>query len=197
MIQSYYSTLFSTNQVDYEEVIDCIPQSISQEQNIELNKEITKDEIKSALFSMHPNKAPRPDGMIPAFFQRYWHIVGDDVYKVLKHFFSTSEILQGLNNTNIVLIPKKKNPAEVGDLRHIALCNVLMKIITKVMANRMKGLLNMVITDTQTAFIPGRLISDKIMVSYEIMHYLKGKKYGKEGYMTLKLDMSKAYDRIE
>lgn len=85
----------------------------------------------------------------------------------------------------------------VGDLRPIALCNVLMKIITKVMANRMKDLLDKVVSDSQSAFIPDRLISDNIMISYEVMHYLKRKKVGKDGYMALKLDMSKAYDRIE
>lgn len=72
-----------------------------------------------------------------------------------------------------------------------------MKIITKVMANRMKSFLNSVVLQTQSAFILECLISDNIMVSYEIMHYLKGKKVGKDGYMALKLDMSKAYDRVE
>lgn len=105
-------------------------------------------------------------------------------------------MLSELNATNIILIPKKKNPTVVGELRPIALCNVLMKIITKVMANRIKGLLDTVVSETQSAFIPGRLISDNVMVAYEVMHYLKGKKNGKDGYMTLKLDMSKAYDRI-
>lgn len=67
----------------------------------------------------------------------------------------------------------------------------------KVMANRMKDILNDVVSDTQSAFVPGRLISDNIMISYEVMHYLKRKKVGNDGFMALKLDMSKAYDRIE
>lgn len=69
--------------------------------------------------------------------------------------------------------------------------------MTKVMANRMKGLLDVVVSGTQSAFLSDRLISDNIMISYEIMHYLKRKKYGKDGYMALKIDMCKAYDRIE
>ncbi|WOG89983.1 hypothetical protein DCAR_0209224 [Daucus carota subsp. sativus] len=146
---------------------------------------------------MNPDKAPGPDGMTPAFFQKHWGIVGRDVVKLTRHFFTTGELSPGLNTTNLVLIPKKKNPTLVSELRPIALCNVVMKIITKVMANRLKEVLNVVVSDTQSAFIPGRLISDNIMISYEIMHYLKRKKVGKDGFMALKLDMSKAYDRIE
>lgn len=82
----------------------------------------------------------------------------------------------------------------VGDLRPISLCNVLVKIITKILAKCIKGLLDVVVSDTQSEFIPGRLISDNIMISYEVMHYLKRKKFGKYGFMALKLDMSKAYD---
>lgn len=70
-----------------------------------------------------------------------------------------------------------------------------MKIITKVLANRLKKVLDTIISNTQSAFLPGRLILDNIMVSFEIMHYLKRKKIGKEGFMELKLDMSKDYDR--
>lgn len=105
--------------------------------------------------------------------------------------------MHGLNDTNLVLIPKKNHHTIVGEFCPIALCNVLMKVITKVMANWMKEILDDVVSDTQSAFIPGRLISDNIMISYEIMHYLKQKKVGKDGYMALKLDMSKAYDRVE
>lgn len=68
---------------------------------------------------------------------------------------------------------------------------------TKVMANRMKSLMDIVVSDRQSAFIPGRLIFDNIMIAFEVMHYLKGKKVGKDGFMALKLDMSKAYDCIE
>ncbi|XP_074352931.1 uncharacterized protein LOC141692091 [Apium graveolens] len=197
LIQSFYSNLFTTAQVDYGEVVDCVSQTLDHEHNSELTKDVTREEVRFAIFQMHPDKAPGPDGMTPAFFQKHWHIGGEDVYKMVKHFFVTGDLIDGLNDTNIILIPKKKNLTVVGDLRPIALCNVLMKIITKVMANRMKGLLDHVVTETQSAFIPNRLISDNVMISYEIMHYLKGKRTGKDGYMALKLDISKAYDRIE
>lgn len=103
---------------------------------------------------MHPDKSPGPDGMTPAFFQRHWAIVGRDILELTRKFFREGELLNGLNETNLVLIPKKKNPAQVSDLRPISLCNVLVKIITKVVANRLKGLLELVVSNTQSAFIP-------------------------------------------
>lgn len=146
---------------------------------------------------MNPDKAPDPDGMTPSLFLKHWNIVWNDMVNLTRHFFGIGEILQSLNDTNLVFIPKKKHPTLVGELRPIALCNVLIKVITKVMGNRMKEILDDVVSDTQSAFIPGRLISDNIMISYEIMHYLKRKKVEKDGFMALKLDMSKVYDRVE
>lgn len=146
---------------------------------------------------MDPDKAPGPDGMTPAFYQKHWAIVGHDVVELVRMFMQEGMLPEGINDTNVVLIPKKKCPTTVGDLRPISLCNVLVKIITKVMANRMKNMLDGVVSENQSAFIPGRLITDNIMVGYEMIHYLKRKRRGKKGCMAVKIDMSKAYDRIE
>uniref|UniRef100_A0A803P8S6 Reverse transcriptase domain-containing protein n=1 Tax=Cannabis sativa TaxID=3483 RepID=A0A803P8S6_CANSA len=148
----------------------------------------------SHLFS---DKSPGPDGMTPAFFQKCWSIVSKDVVDFIQHFFISGQIEQGCSEANVVLIPKKIVPERMSDLRPIALCNVLYKTITKVLANRMNHQMHEIVSETQNAFIPDRLISDNILVSFEILHYLKRKRKGKEGYMVLKLDLSKAYDRIE
>lgn len=146
---------------------------------------------------MHPDKSPGPDGMNPAFYQRFWDIIGDDVAAACINVLSENTIPEGLNDTLVVLIPKKNSPETMGDLRPISLCNVMIKIITKMLANRMKSVLSHVISETQSAFIPGRFITDNVIAAYEVNHWMRKKTQGKMGYSALKIDMSKAYDRVE
>ena len=96
-----------------------------------------------------------------------------------------------------MLIPKVKCPLKITELRPIALCNVVMKIMSKAIANRMKPLLDVVISDSHSEFIPRRLISDNVLVAYEIGHFMRRKRQGKTGWASLKMDMSKAYNRVE
>lgn len=116
---------------------------------------------------------------------------------MVREFFIIGQLGHGLNETNVVLILKKKNLAMITELRPISLCSALVKIITKVVANRMKVLQHSIVSEIQSIIIPERLIMDNVMVTYEIMHQLKRKMRGRESYMALKFDMSKAYDRIE
>lgn len=107
-ITSYYQGLFMATHTNNDEVMKCIKLKVSQEHNLELLHEITEEEVKKAIFQMNSNKAPGPDGMTPAFFQKSRGIVGRDVVDLVRNFFATGEILQGLNDTNLVLVPKKK-----------------------------------------------------------------------------------------
>jgi hypothetical protein len=100
------------------------------------------------------------------------------------------------NQTNICLIPKKNNPTLPSDFRPISLCNVTLKVITKTIANRLKGMLPEVISPNQSAFIAGRLITDNIIAAYEVFNFFKQSKSNK-GYIGIKTDMAKAYDRVE
>ena len=169
---------------------------MSDEMNMVLQAPYHEEEVKSALSQMHPIKAPGPDGMCPMFFQTYWHIVRPSVS------FSVLKILRGeripdqLNHTYITLIPKKSNAISMPDFRPISLCNVIYKLVSKVLANRLKTFLDKIVSVNQSAFTPGRLITDNILVAFELFHHMKQLR-SNEGCMAMKLDMSKAYDRIE
>ena len=105
--------------------------------------------------------------------------------------------IDDVNRTCIVLITKCQKPIEMSDFRPISLCMVLYKVISKMMANRLTLFFPTLILKHQSAFVPGRLITDNAMVAFEIFHGMKRRGDGKAGSMTFKLDMSKAYDRVE
>jgi hypothetical protein len=103
---------------------------------------------------------------------------------------------ESINNIVLILIPNVKNPQELTNFRPIALCNVIYKICSMAIANRLRQIIDVVISEEQSPFIPGRLITDNVLIAYESIHYLKWKK-GQTGACAMKLDMTKAYDRVE
>lgn len=130
--------------------------------------------------------------MSPIFYKSFWHIVGNDVTAVVLKALNSGNVPKSINTTFISLIPEK-----VVDFRPLSLCNVIYKLITKVVANQLKKLLVKTVPNSQSAFLSGWLISDNILVAFETLHCLKRKTNGKLGYMALKLDMSKVYDRVK
>lgn len=197
-ILEYYGRLFSSSMPsNIPEAVNLLPKIVTNEMNAALTKQFTKDEIYVALKQMHPSKAPGPDGFSPGFYQKFWPLVGNDVTAAIINFMESDSNIQQINRTHVVLIPKVKTPQCLSQLRPISLCNVLYKMGSKVLANRLKPLLHQLISPFQSAFVPGRLISDNSLIAFEIAHFLKRKNEGKVGYGALKLDMSKAYDRVE
>ena len=157
----------------------------------------TEEEVKKALFMMHPEKARGPDGMTALFFQHSWHIIKNDLLEMVNNFLVSGEMDTHLNITNICMIPKTERPTRMTELRPISLCNVGYKIISKVLCQRLKIYLPLLISETQSTFVAGRLISDNILIAQEMFHGLRTNKACQGKYMAIKTDMSKVYDRVE
>lgn len=164
--------------------------------NDKLASSFTKDEIWKALFDLNPSIALSPDGFIVLFFQDAWDMIGDKITKANLRVLNYGESLKAWNPTIVTLVFKTKDPNTMKDFRPIILCNVSYKIIARAITNILKTILGNIIDPHQSAFISGRSITDNILLGYECMHRLRHTK-SIQGYTTLKLDMSKAYDRVE
>jgi hypothetical protein len=132
---------------------------------------------------MPPLKFPGPDGFSSCFYQQNWAIVYPEVCSTTLHFLNIGRMDNSINRTHIALIPKTAQPRSVTEFRHISLCNVNCKLISKVLANRLEGVLPDIISPIQSAFIPGRLITDNILVAFETLHSMQTQMWSKVGFM--------------
>jgi hypothetical protein len=194
----YYQEIFTLKGAqDVESCLAGLENHVTTAMNNALGREFTDLEVDEAIKQMQPMKSPGPDGFSAGFFQSSWTTVKGEVCKTVLNFLNHGIFDKSLNETHIVLIPKIKSPVSVTDFRPISLCNVLYKIIAKVLANKMKTVLPFIVSPNQSAFTPGRHITDNIIVAFEAFHSIVNRLKGKQGFMALKLDMSKAYDRVE
>lgn len=173
-----------------QEVLALVEPVISSDTNIALMRPFTKDKIFNAL-------QQGPDGMHAIFYQRFWHIVVDSVFAYVSNILHGIASSSHVNKTNIVLIPKVKRPKSITEFRPIVLCNVLYKLVSKAIVIRLKDVLYAVVKENQSAFVPRRLITDNALIAIEVFHMMKKRSRGRRGTIAMKLDMSKAYYRVE
>ncbi|XP_059292008.1 uncharacterized protein LOC132045445 [Lycium ferocissimum] len=143
---------------------------------------------------MSSESSAGPDGFNGKFFQVCWDIIEDDIYAFVNEFFLGKNLTKFYTHTCLALIPKIDSPNSFSDLRPISLSNFSNKIISKILANRLNPLLPALISENQSGLISGRLITDNVMLTQEIVHNIS--KNNKRGNVVLKLDMAKAYDRL-
>jgi hypothetical protein len=195
---NYFTSLFTSAAGSrMNELLEYIEPRVTEQMNEVLCEEFSSKEVVEALDSIGDLKVPGLDGMHAVFYKKFWEVVGEKVTEEVLNVLNGGPMPPDWNETCIVLIPKVQEPDNMKDLRPISLCNVVYKLISKILANRLKVILDEIISPNQSAFVPGRLIMDNILLAYECTHYMKTKKIGKEGYAAVKLDMSKAYDRVE
>jgi hypothetical protein len=176
VVTNYFINLFSSNAGSrVGELLSQLDSRVTPEMNELLCKEFKAQEVKDALESIGDLKAPGTDRMPSIFYKKCWDIVGEDVTNEVLNVLNGGPMPKGWNDTCVVLIPKTKNPESMKDLRPISLCNVVYKLISKVLVNRLKQILPEIISPNQSAFVPGRLITDNILLSYGCTHYMKNK----------------------
>ncbi|KAL0374642.1 UNVERIFIED_CONTAM: putative mitochondrial protein [Sesamum radiatum] len=199
-ILRYFHQVFSSNRPSSDDIrrgTEHLPVVVDPGMAEDLQRPFTEIEVTKALFSMSPLKSPGPDCMPPLFYQKFWHVVKPDVVSCVLAFLNHRILPVGFNATNILLIPKCKQPQSLNQYRPISLCNVVYKIASKSIANRLKPWLDHIIFPSQSAFVPGRLITDNVLLAFETNHFLHTHSKGGKHYMNLKLDISKAYDKVE
>ncbi|XP_013589064.1 PREDICTED: uncharacterized protein LOC106297349 [Brassica oleracea var. oleracea] len=160
-----------------------------------LEKEVTEEEICRVLFDMPSNKSPGPDGYPSEFFKITWPILGQDFTVAVQSVFRYGFLPKGVNSTILALVSTKTDSMEMRDYRPTACCNVLYKVVSKILANRLKLLLLRIITENQSAFIKGRLLMENVLLASELV-----KDYHKEDVSprcVMKIDISKAFDSVQ
>ena len=130
------------------------------------------------------------------FFQTNWHVLGQSIIQTIQDIFEQLRIPPSWCHTNVVLIPKVAHPENITQFRPISLCNTLYKLLSRILVHRLKPYMAEIINPCQAGFVPGRRTSDNIILVQEIIRTLRYQK-GRTGYVAIKLDLEKAYDRLE
>jgi hypothetical protein len=197
MVNSYYQKLFTKpdESILWQQTRYTYP-PIDDSEQANLKTSISSLEVKNALFAMAPWKAPGPDGFPAGFYQNGWSYMGSSLCDFVKSMWNNPTDVAAMNFTDICLIPKVNKPEFVSQFRPISLCNVSYKIITKIIVNRLKEIIPKVVSPYQTGFVPGRNITENIVIAQEMLHNMTRIK-SKVGFFVIKVDLSKAYDRLD
>jgi hypothetical protein len=196
-LNTYYKELLTETNEDRKEAIQRItrhiPSLVTPEKNEALMRPITQEEVDQAVKGMPSGKAPGPDGFTTDFFHHCWELIREEVWQVIEESRTSGQVLSSLNATFLTLILKEERVTHPKQYRPISLCNVIYKIITKVIATCLKPILPFVISKEQAGYVEGRQIMDNVILAHEVIHSLKMTKIPG---MLIKLDLSKYFDRV-
>lgn len=185
----------SVHSPDWKEVLSQIPK-LSAHAASHIVSLPTDPEIFKIVMSLGPDKSPGPDGINARLVQENWQHFGPAILAEIHSFFSTGQMPSHIARSNIVLIPKSLEAAKVTEYRPISVCNISYKIISKLIAARIRPLISLCVSKMQSAFIPGREISENVILLREVLHCFRMKNY-KKAQFCLKVDLSKAFDRMQ
>lgn len=168
--ERHFTTFLGYTPPDYEglavgEMERLIDFRCAEAEKEKLMKEVSEEDVKNVLFAMAKDKSPGPDGYTTEFYKSVWHIIGKDFTIAIQSFFIMGFLPKMINSTILPLIPKRKEEKEMKDYRPISCCNVIYKVISKLLANRLKSILPEMIAPNQTAFIKDRLLMENLRLA--------------------------------
>uniref|UniRef100_A0A803Q157 Reverse transcriptase domain-containing protein n=1 Tax=Cannabis sativa TaxID=3483 RepID=A0A803Q157_CANSA len=181
IISSFFTNLFSSEGCDAEatnQILDCLGPSLNEPDIDFLAQPFTAQEVKKAVFSLSGDKAPGLDGLNAFFYQKNWDTLGASFVHAVLDYLNNGVDFSDINTTLIALIPKKHHANSLKDFWPISLCTTMYKVISKVLANRLKVVLDKIISPFQSAFVSGRIIFDNILIAKEIVHAINSRKNG-------------------
>eukprot|EP00253_Pinus_taeda_P033361 PITA_33361 len=197
MGKAHFQNLFTAQGgITLAEIIrttQCFPRFVEEEEAGSLMEVVSKEEVEHVIKSMAKDKSPGPDGWTIELFNHFFDSIGDELTEVVDESRRKGEIHLPFNATFIALIPKKEDAESFEDFRPISLCNCVYKIIAKIIAMRLKPILSKNISSEQFGFLDRRQIHEAIGVAQETLHSIR--QTIKKG-AVIKIDLSKAYDRI-
>ena len=159
-----------------------------------LQAQVTAEDVKREIFSLPRNKTPGPDGYTGEFYRKTWDVIGPDLTRAVLEFFSSGKLLKQWNCTVISLIPKRVGADKLVDFRPISLCNVVYKVISKILARRLQDITPTMVSSTQSAFIKDRLLVENVLLATEMVQGFNRSNISKRG--LLKVDLRKAFDSV-
>lgn len=169
---------------------------VSEQDNDNIVRIPQKEEIRLCVEKLHPLKSPGPDGFPGIFYRNYWNVAKGRVIRFVQECFRLRHVPHSFNRTFIVLIPKTKQPQCFNHYRPISLCNFVYKVVSKIITERMRSIMEKIISPYQRAFIEGRWIAENTVLAQKIIKKIKNHR-GKNRLMVIKVDFKKAYDRME
>lgn len=191
----HYKNLLTENgdDRDYTTFLQHLSRRITAEENERMNREITEEEVKKAIWTLQPDKSPGPDGFSINFYRDHWYLIKKDLVKMMKGIQRKKKMGGFTNSTYLALIPKESRPTSFSRFRPISLCNTSYKIFAKIIAARLQPLLPTIISENQGGFMANRQIHDSITLVQEAIHSSTSRQ---EKGFVLKLDLANAFDRV-